>query len=93
MPNQPVDPRDLGTKAEAAVVVTHPGDRAASVLHTGGLEAVNARETRARLLARGWEIRPLPSDPAELDVLLGGQHLVVQAAARRILAAGQPVKP
>jgi hypothetical protein len=57
-------------------------------LHPRGDDAANAALTRARLLAAGWEILPLPSDLIELGSLVSRQHPVVQRAVRAILSEG-----
>jgi hypothetical protein len=59
----------------------------ATLLHRAGPTHPNLLATRARLLARGWRLVPLPANPAAIDRLLAVQVRPVAQAAREIVAS------
>jgi len=67
----------------AAVTLYGPGNRAV-VLHPGGDAHPNAEATRDRLTRHGYDVVPLPPDPA---AFLAGAPSKVHTRALRILRA------
>lgn len=66
-----------------AIVLTWPdANKVVTVLHPAGTNHPNAIATRARLLGRGYQLRPLPADP---ELLLRAQPRPVAETVRALL--------